>query len=217
MTTPAPLQIPGAALAALDPADFDAVVRSALSKGADEAVWESLTDPAVVVRTRAALAAIHTDVQNQLQLSNESLEQAKAEGMLRGETGKAAYLAAKAEQREWRRKVLFFRRVIEQRLAFVKARMPQTLPGRTHMPYGPGETKNARRQNRLALEQLARAVAAHRDKVLSGDGSEGDDDDLWDSLDKVTAVTRNGDEMPLAEWLGYLDDLREADEEGDER
>lgn len=71
---------------------------------------------------------------------------------------------------------------------------------------------NARRRNQEALERLARTVTAHRDKILSGDGGEDDDETLWGCLDQITAATASGGEMPLGKWLDWLDEVREARE-----
>jgi hypothetical protein len=197
---------PGAtALAALDADDFSTLVRASLGKDASPALWDALTDPLVIGRARDTLGSLHADVQNQLNLANEDLQQARAAGHAAGEAGKETYFAARAEQGEWRRRAIFFRRLVEQRLAFVKARTPRP-------EQRPAGARAARLQYQDALERLARAVASHRDKVLSGEGGEGDDDTLWDFLDDITVTTVKGGEMPLAKWLDFLDEVRENDE-----
>lgn len=197
--------VPAAALAALDADDFHAVVLASLGHETDQAVWDTLTDPKVIDRTRIVLAGIHVDVLNQLSVANAGLSQARDTGYALGTEGKAAYFAARAEQGEWRRRATSFRRIVEQRVALVKSRTPRP----ENRPAGSGV---ARRRYAEALEQLARAVAAHRDKVLSGKGGENDDDDLWDLLDQLTVSDGNGGEQPLAQWLAFLDDVREDDE-----
>lgn len=200
------LAVPASALAAMDADDFDALIRASIGIRDNPAVWDALTDPAVITRTRTVLAALHTDVQNQLNLANVSLQQAKDDGYAMGEEGKQSYFAARTEQNEWRRKAIGFRRLVEQRLAFVKSRAVRP----EQRPTG---SKNVRRHNWEALEKLARAVASHRDKVLSGQGGEDDDDTLWDSLDKITALTQTAGEMPLADWLEWLEDVRAEGED----
>src|SRR6202000_3190079 len=108
--------VPAAALAAMDADDFDALIRASIGVRDNPAVWDALTDPAVITRTRTVLAALHTDVQNQLNLANVSLQQAKDEGYALGEEGEQSYFSAGAEQNEWRRKAIGFRRLVEQRL-----------------------------------------------------------------------------------------------------
>lgn len=184
---------PGAALAALAADDFDAIVCASIGKEAHPAVWDALTDPAVISRTRTALAALNSDAEHQLALANASLD-------ISGGGGKQAYFDAKAERAEWRRKALGFRRLVQQRLAFVNSRIPRP----ANQPPG---SKDARRRYAEALEALARAVAAHRDKVLSGD-----DDTLWDCLDQIAVPDGKGGERPLAEWLVFRDEVREVDE-----
>ena len=189
---------PAAALAALDGDDFDAVVRASLSPKADPAVWDALTDPAVISRTRAALAALNSDAEHQLALANASLD-------VSGGGGRQAYFDAKAERAEWRRKALGFRRLVQRRLTFVNSRIPRP----AQQPSGSGV---ARRRYAEALEALARAVAAHRDRVLSGEGGEDDDDTLWDCLDRITVADGKGGDQPLADWLDFLDEVREDGE-----
>jgi hypothetical protein len=205
LTTEDARPVPAAALAALDADDFHAVVQASISHSTDPAVWDALTDPKIIDRTRTVLAGIHVDVQNQLSLANADLSQAKDAGYALGPEGKAAYFAARAEQGDWRRKATSFRRIVEQRIALVKARTPRP----ENRPVGSGAAK---RRYAEALEALARAVAAHRDTVLSGTGGENDDDDLWDCLDKITVSDGKGGEQALAEWLAFLDDVREDGE-----
>jgi hypothetical protein len=185
------------ALAALDADAFRDFVGANLGQEVDPAIWDALTDPAVIARTRVALAAINSDVENQLALAGASLDEASGEG-------KQAYFDAKADQAEWRRRALGMRRLVQRRLILVKSRIPRP----TQQPIGSGI---ARRRYQEALETLARAVAAHQDKVLSGQGGEDDDDALWDHLDRLTVGDSKGGEQSLTEWLAYLDRAREDD------
>lgn len=189
---------PASALAALPDDDFAVLVRASIGREADTAVWDALTDPAVIARTKVALAAIHSDVENQLSLAGATLQAVTG--------GREAYFGAKAAQAEWRRKALGFRRLVQLRIALVKQRTPRP----ANQPSGSGI---ARRRYAEALEKLARAVAAHRDRVLSGDGSEDDDDDLWDFLDEITVPDGKSGEQSVADWLAYLDKIREGDDE----
>lgn len=215
MTEASPPQagIPGgAALAAMNSDDFEALVRDALGPGAPGVVWDALTSPEVINRTRAVLTGLRADVQNQTALANADLRQVQADGLRRGDEGKQDYFDARAGQAEWRKRAPGFQRLVEKRLALVKSRAPRApSPVRGHMPYGPGGTQNARKHNRRALELLTRAVALHRSRVVSGDGDEGDDDNLWECLRTVTAVNAGGEELPLEDWLDYLDEVREGD------
>lgn len=177
------------AVAALDADDFDALVRASVGKDTDPAVWDALTDPAVIARTKIVLGNLHTDVQNQLSLS--ALDRANGGG-------------SRAEQAEWRRRAAGFLRLVDQRLALVKSRTlrpPQQASG----------SRPARQRYAEALEKLARAVAAHQDRVLSGEGDESDDDTLWDCLDQITVAGGSAGEQSLADWLAYLDKVRAED------
>lgn len=190
---------PGAtALAAMEADDFKAVVSASLGREADPAVWDALTDPAVIARTRVTLAVLNSDAERQLALANAALD-------ISGGGGKQAYFDAKAERAQWRRKALGFRHLVQQRLALVNSRIPRP-------PNQPAGSGAAKRRYAEALENLARAVAAHRDKVLSGKAGLDDDDDLWDFLDQITVSDGKGGEQPLAQWLAFLDEARETDE-----
>jgi hypothetical protein len=201
----------GALLAAMDPDDFEALLRSLLGPGAPPAAWDALTSPEVIERTRVLLTGWRVDVQSQLAVANTDLRQAQAEGMKRGDEGKRDYLDARSGQDEWRRRALNFQRLVEKRMALVKARTPHP-QAQKHTPYGPGGTKPARKHNRQALEDLARAVALHQSRVISGEGGEDDDDNLWDCLRSITAVNAGGEALPLIDWLDYFDEVREDDE-----
>lgn len=207
----APMAIPGGAHvpASLTPDEFSELIRANLGQEADPALWDALTEPAVISRTKTCLTSIVTDLVIQLQQANAELEEFQGECFARGEEGKAEFFAFKAEQGEWRRRIAGYRRLVEKRLAFVKARIPRS--AQPESPFGAGFTKNARKHNRAALEKLASAVAEHRRKVTSGDGDESDDEALWGCLESITAIARTGEEMPLGEWLEYLDDQRDED------
>jgi hypothetical protein len=197
-------------LTGMSPGEFDALVRANLGREADAALWDALTAPVVIHRTKDCLAAIITDLVMQLQRANAELDEFQAECLARGEEGKAAFLAAKAEQANWRRRISGYRRLVEQRMAFVKSRIRRDAQPRS--PFGAGFTKNARKHNRASLEKLASAVAEHRRRVTSGDGDEDDDEALWACLEDITAITSAGEELPLGEWLEYLDDAREGEQ-----
>jgi hypothetical protein len=201
---------PVAALAALPSDEFGELIRSSLGREASAQLWDALTHPSLRVRTKDCLSGILTDLLNQQQIAKAELEEIEADCLARGDEGRAEYLAAKADKADWRRRLVGYRRMVEARLSFVKDRTQR--PVQTPSPYGRGLSNAARKHNRDALEKLARAVAEHRHRVMSGDGDESDDERLWACLEDVTAMNRLGDEMPLAEWLEHLDDLREDDE-----
>lgn len=201
-----------AVLAAMDHETFSTLVSKSLNRHANPALWDALTDEPVISRTKDCLGALRLDLQDQLTQANAELDQVRANCMALGDDGKEQYLAAKAAQAEWRSRLIGFKRMVDQRIAFVRSRNPAAVPQK-HAPFGAGFTKVSRKHNRQALEKLARAVAEHRRRVLSGKGDEDDDETLWACLSSVTAITADGDELPLREWLEYLDDVRDDGEE----
>jgi hypothetical protein len=192
-----------AALAATSPDEFRDLIEGSVGNDADPALWDALTDPAVISRKKC-LGSIHADLQMQATLRNAELEEVRADCLGRGEEGKREFFAFKAGQADWRRRVAGYRRMVQRRIALVDSCICRP----AHPPAGTG----TRKQNQAALEALARAVMEHRRAVISGRGDESDDENLWDCLTRITAATARGGEMPLAEWLEYLDDVREDSE-----
>ena len=174
-------------LATMDPEAFGQYVRDHLGPDADPAVWDTLTEPPVIARTKTYLGALHADIQSQVNQANQELEVIRAECLQRGPEGKQDWFDAKADQAQWRQRTAGFRRLVERRIAFVRSRAAQAPRPE---PSPPGLTKTARVHNRAALEQLARAVAEHQRRVLSGEGDEGDDETLWACLTTITAMVR---------------------------
>jgi hypothetical protein len=200
--------VPAAALKALDPEDFSSLVLASLGPETDPAVWDALTDPLVITRTKQCLGSIHADLQTQLARANTELDEIRADCLGRGDTGKQEYFDARAAQSDWRHRTAGFRRLVERRMAFVKSRAASMIVVQPKNP--PGYSQRARKHTRASLELLARAIAEHQRRVTSGDGDEDDDETLWRTLTEVTAIVASGQEMPLTEWLEYLDDTRES-------
>lgn len=198
-----------AALKAMGPEEFAALVSDSISPDTDPNVWDALTGPLVIGRTRKCLGSLKADVQAQLSFHNAELERLRGGGCGIGDQeGEQRYRAAKSERADWRRRAVGFRLLVDKRIALVKSRMAAG-PAQPPSPYGPGFTKAARAHNRAALEKLALAVAEHQRQVTSGDSDGSADEGLWQHLIDVTAITGDGEELPLGEWLEYLANLRE--------
>lgn len=201
---------PAEALKALDQEDFEALILASMGRDAGgPAVWDALTDPLVIHRTKNFLIALRADVQNQLAAANSEIDEIRADCMERGEDGKQEFFRAKAQQAEWRQRTAGFKRLVERRVALVKSRLAAQNPPQPRS--APGAGKPARKHNRAALEAVARAILEHRLRVISGEGGEDDDETLWAHLTSVTAINGLGDELPLTDWLEYLEDQREDD------
>jgi hypothetical protein len=202
-----PPAYPAGTLATMLADAFQDYVEEAIPPETDPDVWDALTSPRVIHRTRNALGSLQQKLLIQVQQANAELEQVRLEGFQRGPDGKQDYFAVQAEQADWRRRIAGYRRLVDRRMGFVKGRIPR--------PPAPAQgeiSKKVRKHNQAALETLARAVARHRERVLSGSGDEGDDEKLWEHLTTVTAITVGREELPLTEWLEHLDDLRENDD-----
>lgn len=202
-------------LAAMDPETFSAYIRDRIGADADPEEWEALTSAPVIARTKAALGSLDRDLLGQLSEANRVLEEVRSQGHELGEEGRETYFRVKGAQADWRRRVTGFRRLVLRRMAQVRdcTAMQQAQRAAANPPAPPGWGKRARIHNRKALEQLARAVQAHQRAVLNG-GDEDDDEALWDALESITAMTARAGELPLAEWLEYLEDQRD-EEQGD--
>jgi len=154
-------------LLALGPEDFEKAVTAALPYYTNPDVWDALTHPSVISRTRTCLGSLSASVQAQLSEKNAELEQVRAEGRASGSEGKRAYFAAVDAQAEWRRRTAVFQRRVHNRLALVKSRTVKG-PAQPQSPDS-GAGKRARAHNRDALARLARAIAGHRREVRAGD------------------------------------------------
>lgn len=171
-----------------------------------EAVWASLTGPAVIQRTETVLASMVSDMSGQFALRNQMLRDLKDECRERGDAGKADYRVAKREDGEWRRRALGFRLLVDRRRRAVTQQiMTLGLHGEASMTNRKGLRH---RRNLDALYELARAVAEHKRAVSDPDGDEPEDEDLWDLLDSITVVTGHG-EVPLGEWVSLAEAARE--------
>jgi hypothetical protein len=169
-------------LAGLPDDQFREIVLAALGRAGGPEVWEALTSPPVAGRTMLVLEAARLDVQGRIR---------------RGCTAEAD---GQAPDPDWHRRAKGFLAMLDQREAEVNAR----LLAATFPPWQP-----ARTAWRDALEALARAVTAHRDRAGSGNGS--GDATLWGVLDMLTVPDGRGGTQPLTAWLRWLDGVRGND------
>jgi hypothetical protein len=179
---------PADALAALNADRFAALIRASIGPEAEPGLWEALTEPQVIARTRAVLSALFTDTQNQIASVRVSAEAGLANPM----TG--------AEQADWRRRVTHFRRLIQRRISYVRERAAQHHA--QQVTASPGTGKKARQHNRAALEELARAVLHHREVVSSGTGGPEDDEALRGHLTTITGGRRGRRRAAAAQVAG---------------
>jgi hypothetical protein len=199
----------------MTPESFAAIVSKSLGDDADPELWDALTDPAVISRTKNVLGSLDRDILTQIARANAELDEERDRCWALGDAGRREFARVKAAQSDWRRRTHGFRRLVLHRKEFVAQRAAalHAIYAAAHPPSPPGTGRASRKQNRAALEKLARAVAEHRRRVLSGEGGEEDDEALWEHLASVTAIAGTGEEMPLTEWLEYLDGLREGDDD----
>ena len=199
-------------LDAMDADGFRELVARNLGQDADSTLWKALTAPTVIHRTRSVLGSLDSDLLAQLAQANTERKEEKARCMELGYAGRQQYADAEAEQANWKRRILGYRRLVLRRIEEVRhaARALAAADRAASPPPAPGTGKAARMHNRAALERLARAVLQHQQAVLSGEGDEGDDEDLWATVDRVTAMCLRG-ELPLKQWLTYLDEVRGND------
>jgi hypothetical protein len=109
-------------LAALDAESLGDLIRASLGPEADSGLWDALTDPTVISRTKAILDALDADLLSQVQQANSDLDEARARCLALGYAGRQEFADAKAGQADWRRRTAGFRRLVLRRKAFVKER-----------------------------------------------------------------------------------------------
>lgn len=103
-----------ALLLAMSSEDFAKLVADSIGPETDARVWDALTHPSVIARTRTCLGSLHADVLSQLALKNANLHAIRAEGQARGKEGKQDYFAAVDESADWRRRTQGFLRLIQR-------------------------------------------------------------------------------------------------------
>jgi hypothetical protein len=152
--------------------------------GEDE-LWEDvLLSPALGSRTKSALAASLTDLNNALAVRSAEMD------ALPHMTNQA-YRAKRMEWQQWRARTLRKRGMVERRLQQAKTVGILTARQR-HEAQAEAHTISDRR----AASDLAVAIAAHKAAMeiqLEGTGDPDDADlELWDMLDTVMVPFHNG-------------------------
>jgi hypothetical protein len=137
-------------------------------------VWQVLTSPEVVTRTRSALTVLLNDVNLQM-----AAEASRMDALPR--MSAAGYQDERREYSARRARALRFKALVERRLRQVKDAEQQARQER-HVSY----LAERDQPGREAARALAVAIGAHRDAVLaSGVTPEKADVDLWAVLTEV--------------------------------
>ena len=83
-------------LAALDAESLGDLIRASLGPEADSGLWDALTDPTVISRTKAILDALDADLLSQVQQANSDLDETRARCLALGYAGRQEFADAKA-------------------------------------------------------------------------------------------------------------------------
>lgn len=187
--------------------DYIQLVRDHLGPD-NEDLWFSLTDISLIGRTQRVLSSFHRDLEDQLAYHRAKLAALRAEFIESGSAATTSWFSAQRDHGDWRHRALYVRRLIQQRIAYIRDRAATV---RATPEEGAGIKAMRRKHNLDALYDLAIAIIAHRDDVLSGSEDGPDPDDvLWGHLQSITVATSGGD-VSLREWVQHVGTIKGND------
>lgn len=204
----------------MDAADFstltddqysDLLTHQAHPRFRDPAVWDALTSPENIERTRAVLVQMHQRTANALGRKKSEREAFEQECRARGAAGKAAWFESQPAYENTRRKMAGFHQRIQQAISDVGKIQ------KDHNRAGSHLVSNAARET---LRQLAVAVQRHQAQhAKAGSIAEQQDYELWQLLDRLTVPCGpNHEPTSLRTMLDfYWTDVEQTTAAGDAR
>jgi hypothetical protein len=204
----------------LDAADFTTLTDDQYSdllsgqvhpKFRDPDVWEAITSPENIERTRTVLVNIHQRTANTLGRKKAERDAFEQECRARGAAGKSAWFETRATYEDSRRKTAAFHQKVQQAISDVGKIQ------RTQNRAGSYQASNAARET---LRQLALAVQQHQAQhAKSGSIAEQQDYELWQLLDRLTVPCGpNQERTSLRTMLDfYWTDVEPTTAAGEER
>ena len=177
----------------------------------DAAVWEALTSPDYLERTRATLTSVNHRAASAMRRRKTEREAFHQECLRRGEAGKQEWFNTRPEYEEWRRKAAFFHQTVLTAISEL-----------TKLTRDRNRASNRRNhdESRETLRKLAAAVNRHQAMhAKSGQIAGQEDYGLWQLLDRLTVPCGpNQEPTTLRTMLDfYWTDVDVATEDGENR
>lgn len=171
----------------MDAADFSALTDDQYSdvltaqvhpRFRDPHVWNALTSPEHIERTRTVLMDMHQRTANTLARKKSERDVFEQECRARGAAGKAAWFESRPAYEDSRRKTAMFHQKVQQAISEIGKIQ------RTHNRATSHQVSNA---SRVTLRKLAIAVQKHQAQhAKSGTIAAQEDYELWQLLDRLT-------------------------------
>lgn len=165
-------------LAQLDDSGYEEIVNQNIHiRTADADVWEMLTGPELIGRTREALSRIFQRVATTIRSRKAKREEFRQECFRRGPDGKSDWFDSLGEYEMWRHRAGNFQAVVQTRLAEVGKLQKNMNRASNHLNMD---------RSRDALRQLAQLVQRHQAAHAQAGGiAEQCDYELWQALDRI--------------------------------
>ena len=154
-------------------------VAHAHPKRRDPGIWEQLTNPHNVDRTRTALTNVHQRTAATLRRRKTERDAFQQECHARGDSGKKEWFATRPDYERWRRNTAGFHQMIQQAISEVGKLQRQ----HNHKTTTQQGTQAAREALRKLAVQVQRHQAAH---ARTGTIATQEDYELWQLLDQLT-------------------------------
>lgn len=154
-------------------------VAHAHPKRRDPDVWELLTSPPHIERTRTSLNNVHQRTAATLRRRKTEREAFEQECRARGEAGKQEWFATRPEYERWRRGTASFHQMIQAAISEL---------GKTQRRHNQrANTQSSTQAAREALRKLSIAVQKHQaTHAKTGAIAAQEDYELWQLLDQLT-------------------------------
>jgi hypothetical protein len=166
-------------LSTLDDEQYEHVVLSQVHpRHRDPEVWELLTSPEHVDRTRAVLTNVHQRTAAALRRRKTERDEFQQDCHARGEAGKKEWFKSRPEYEKWRRGTAGFHQRVQAAISDL---------GKIQRTHNRATTEQSRQEAREALRKLAVAVQRHQAQhAKSGTIAGQEDYELWQLLDRLT-------------------------------
>lgn len=144
----------------------------------DADVWELLTHPEHIARTRELLNRLHQRAGNRLRRKKAEREEFHQQCRARGPEGKAEWFSTLPEYEGWRRRAAYFHQTAQAALSEL---------GKLHRSQNRQASHQSSNEARECLRKLAIAVQRHQAVHAKAGGIAGQEDyELWQLLDRLT-------------------------------